>query len=323
VTELPAYATNAIRCLDVRAGERVQVICDEEALEPARNALAAAAAAGASATLTLLPDACRPFLHTPPWIVESVAATDVLLLWLGRDYPEETRRRLWDRVFGSQCRAAFGSNMDASVFEHEMSADYGELAARCRSFADALAGASRIRVTAPSGTDLEVSIEGRSWVLDDGRLTEPGQFGNLPAGEIFIAPVEDSANGVLVVDAAIAAIGRGLVDEPVRIQFRDGRVTEVSGGRAADVFRELITAPGADVIAELGIGTNEKARMQGSVITDEKVLGSAHVAVGNNTGSYGGVNESDVHCDGCFRDATIEADGRVVIDRGRLVGSAA
>ena len=323
MTELPAYATNAIRCLDVREGERVQVICDEEAFEPSRNALEAAAAAGASATLTLLPDVCRPFLHTPPWIVESVNATDVLLLWLGRDYPEETRRRLWDRVHQSQCRAAFGSNMDASVFEHEMSADYAGLAVRCRQFADALAGSRRIRVTAPSGTDLELSVEGRDWILDDGRLTQPGEFGNLPAGEIFIAPLEDSANGVLVVDAAIAAIGRGLVDEPVRIEFKAGRVVDVQGGHAADVFRRLITAPGAGVIAELGIGTNEKARMQGNVITDEKVLGSAHVAVGNNTGSYGGVNESDVHCDGCFRDATIEADGVIVIDRGQLVGAAA
>jgi leucyl aminopeptidase (aminopeptidase T) len=124
----------------------------------------------------------------------------------------------------------------------------------------------------------------------------------------------------MVVDGALPATGRaGLVDEPVRVTFRAGRVVDVQGGRHADAFRELIRQPGADVIAELGIGANERARMQGNVMTDEKVLGSAHVAVGYNLGAYGGTNDAPVHCDCCFDGASIEADGMLVIERGELV----
>ena len=125
----------------------------------------------------------------------------------------------------------------------------------------------------------------------------------------------------LVVDLSISVEpALAMVDEPVRITFAKGRVTKVEGGRTADAFRRLIEAPGADVIAELGIGTNERARITGHVMTDEKVLGSAHVAVGYNLHDYGGVNDSVVHCDGCVADARIYADGRLVIDRGELVG---
>ena len=317
----PAYATNALRCLGVREGERFQMLCDELTYGFGLEVCAAAAELGAIATLTVFPESSRPLREPSAPVVASIAETDAILLWLGQTHPAETvhRRGLYGAVeSGGRARLAFGANIDAGVLEHEMAADYAAIEERCRRFHDALEGASEIHVTAPSGTDLRMRIDGREWKIDDGRIP-PGRWMNLPAGEVFIAPLEDSAEGVWVIDGGLSVDVPGLVDEPVRCEFRGGRVVDVQGGRHAAAFRELITKPNADVIAELGIGTNERARMQGNVMTDEKVLGSAHVAVGYNLGAYGGVNDSPVHCDGCFADATIAADGRVVIQGGELV----
>jgi leucyl aminopeptidase (aminopeptidase T) len=318
----PAYATNALRCLGVREGERFQMLCDEELYPVGLEICAVAADLGAAATITVFPESSRPLTEPSAPVVASIPGTDAVLLWLGNTDPVEVnhRRGIYNAAEASgRCRLAFGAHIDAGVLEHEMAADYAGIAARSRAFAEAVRGSQRLRITGSGGTELEVALGKREWKLDDG-VIRPGSWANLPAGEIFIAPLEDSAEGIVVVDGALAATGEaGLVDEPVRIEFQAGRVVSVQGGRHAAAFRELVGRPGGDVIAELGIGTNERARMQGNVMTDEKVLGSAHVAVGYNLGAYGGANDSTVHCDGCFRDASIEADGRLVIERGELV----
>jgi leucyl aminopeptidase (aminopeptidase T) len=152
-------------------------------------------------------------------------------------------------------------------------------------------------------------------------LDQPGAFGNLPAGEVFVAPLATGADGICVIDRSIALEGEGLVDEPIRLTFRQGRIVAIEGGRAAAAARAAIAeaGAGADVVAELGIGTNARARITGSVITDEKVLGTAHVAFGDNASpGYGGDNRAAIHVDGVMADATIEADGQVVFALGAL-----
>src|SRR5262249_36961650 len=130
--------------------------------------------------------------------------------------------------------------------------------------------------------------------------------------------------GLCVVDLSIGIEEIDQIDEPIHLHFEQGRLVRVEGGRAAEVVRRTIAqaGPGGDVVAELGIGTNEQARITGNVMTDEKVLGTAHVAFGSNTGSYGGDNEATIHVDGIMADATIEADGRVVMQRGEILAPA-
>lgn len=105
----------------------------------------------------------------------------------------------------------------------------------------------------------------------------------------------------------------GLVDAPVRLVFDGGRVTSIEGGRAA-LLRDLVAAagPGGDVVAELGIGLNHTVRPRGHVMLDEKAGGTAHVAIGRNTGVYGGDNEASIHVDMIFAGPEVEADGRRV-----------
>ena len=100
----------------------------------------------------------------------------------------------------------------------------------------------------------------------------------------------------------------------MRIRFQDGRVQSIEGGRAAEMLREIVEAagPSGRVIAELGIGLNPSVVPRGHVMLDEKAGRTAHVAIGNNVGSYGGTNESSIHVDCVFSEPKIEVDGRSI-----------
>jgi leucyl aminopeptidase (aminopeptidase T) len=165
------------------------------------------------------------------------------------------------------------------------------------------------------GTDLLLSLADREWRVDTGKLRGQGVYGNLPAGEIYIAPNEDSAEGVLVIDKSLPGL---LLSEPVKLFFEKGRVTHIEGGEGAKYLETAITHHGdtTRVIAELGIGTNPMARLQGNIITDEKVLGTIHIAIGRND-FIGGTNIATTHIDGVVSQPTLEIDGKILIDNGK------
>jgi leucyl aminopeptidase (aminopeptidase T) len=322
---VPVYAANAVSCLAVRPGERFQALVDEPFAEVgARLCDAAVTAGAASAACVVVPDAARPLLGAYEPLMASLAETDALCFWFTHIHDGEFagfRKPLYARALAEGTRVAFGGRMDHSMLEHEMAADYTAVRELTAAVAARLAGCARVRVTTPAGTDCTFDVTGRQWQRDDGVLDRPGAFGNLPAGEVFIAPLASGADGICVIDRSIALADEGLVDAPIRLTFEHGRIIAIEGGRAAASTRTAIAqaGAGADVVAELGIGTNERARITGSVITDEKVLGTAHVAFGDNaSASYGGDNRAAIHVDGVMADATIEADGVVVLTGGVL-----
>ncbi len=323
---IPVYAANAVSCLAVRPGERFQALVDEPFAEVGARLCDAALAAGAgSAACVVVPDSARPLFVSYEPFVASLAETEAVCFWFMHIHDGEFegfRKPLYAKARESGTRVAFGGRMDHSMLEHEMAADYGALRELTARLGARLAGTRSVRVTTPGGTDCTFDVTGREWKLDDGVLDYPGAFGNLPAGEAFIAPLAAGADGVCVIDRSIALGGEGMVDEPIRLTFERGRIVTIEGGRAAELTRRTIAeaGAGADVVAELGIGTNERARITGSVITDEKVLGTAHVAFGDNaSSSYGGDNHAAIHVDGIMADATVEADGVVVMRLGELV----
>jgi leucyl aminopeptidase (aminopeptidase T) len=323
---IPVYAANAVSCLAVKGGERFQALVDEPFADVGVRLCDAALAAGAaSAACVVVPDAARPLTGSYEPLVASLDETDALCFWFMHIHDGEFagfRQPLYARARAAGTRVAFGGRMDRSMLEHEMTADYGAVRELSARLAKRLAGCTRARVTTPGGTDCTFDVTGREWMVDDGVLDRPGVFGNLPAGEVFIAPLATGADGVCVIDRSIALEGVGLVDAPVRMMFERGRIAAIEGGHAAGAARKAIAdaGEGADVVAELGIGTNERARVTGSIITDEKVLGTAHVAFGDNANpSYGGDNRAAIHVDGVMADATVEADGIVVIRAGVLI----
>jgi aminopeptidase len=198
-----------------------------------------------------------------------------------------------------------------------MSADMEGLRRKGGAIADLLTAGREARVTCANGSDLRLDLGEREAIPDAGDLTAPGAFGNLPCGEGFIAPIEGSAEGTLFVDGTIAAIGR--VSEPVELTVEAGHLVAATGPEGNRLM-ELLTTHGRDGtnVAELGVGTNERATLTGNILEDEKMLGTVHVAFGASAG-IGGTVSVPVHLDCLIEDATLDVGGTRVLDAGRFV----
>ena len=208
------------------------------------------------------------------------------------------------------CGARYASMplFDVSMFESSMDIDWKALAKRTKAIAKTVNHAEAIEVKTPNGTHFSLSKKGRKALADTGILTRPGSFGNLPAGEVFLAPLEGSTSGQLVLQwSPVRELG-----SPLTVTVRDGRVVKIEGREPyADVLGAKFAERGENAnIAELGIGTNEKAKRPDNILESEKILGTIHVAFGDNS-SFGGSVKTAFHQDFVFFRPTI-----VLIDKG-------
>lgn len=310
----PDWCENLVRAGRVQAGERVLVVVDEPLLEEGAQLAAAVADAGARPTLELWAGE-RPLEHPPPKALASAREADLLLMLQQEPLGAEgaARFELGDAVTGRRGRAIFLGFVDGELLRGELSRPAPDLSGPALTLLEQLGGCEEVRLRGRAGTDLTLRVGGRPW-LSDATPLGPGGYANYPGGEIFVAPHRDGADGVLVVDLTVPYTVEGLVDEPVTLRFEQGRATSIEGGEAARRLRELVeeAGAGADVIAELGIGLNPTVSPRGHVMLDEKAAGTAHVAIGRNTGSYGGDNEAAIHVDCIFSAPVIDADGRRV-----------
>jgi aminopeptidase len=191
--------------------------------------------------------------------------------------------------------------------------DWDAEAERMRAIADLFDGADEVRVVGP-GTDLTLSLAGRFGVIDDGHV-------NMPGGEVFYSPREDSATGVVEFREFPAVYYGGEV-VGARLVFDSGRIVDASAKFGEDfLLRTLDTDEGARGLGELGIGCNPRIqRFMKNVGFDEKIDGTVHFALGNSYTINGGTNESAIHWDlvkDLRTDGRLYADGRLVQENGR------
>jgi leucyl aminopeptidase (aminopeptidase T) len=188
-----------------------------------------------------------------------------------------------------------------------------------RNVFNALQDVSKVRVTSKKGTDITFEVTGRQVIPSTGVLRNIGESGNIPSGEVYLAPIEGSSNGMLVFDGSIAGIG--ILAHPVYIEVINGIATKISGkGGEARLFGRMINRYDNDSksIAEFGIGTNPYAKICGEILEDEKVLGTVHFAFGNNI-SMGGTINVPLHIDGLINKPTVYFDGKKVMEDGKLL----
>jgi aminopeptidase len=311
---LAAAAEAAVRCLGVGPGEDVLVLFNEDQLVIA-EALAGAAEGSSRRVRTLgYPTLSRDGEEPPTLVAEAIAAADVVFAPTTFSL-SHTRARMEATQRGA--RIASMPGITEPVFERAMPVDYAELGRTGELIAAALSAASTSRVTSPAGTDVVLDLGGRTAGVDDGNLQGPAAFGNLPAGEAYIAPVEGAAEGIVVLDGSLA--GLGLLDDPIRLRLADGRAIEADG-EGGRWLLDTLDAGGdtGRLLAELGIGTNPAAILSGSTLEDEKAIGTVHLAFGTNV-SFGGTNVSTVHIDGMLLEPTVELDARPLMNAGELL----
>jgi aminopeptidase len=202
------------------------------------------------------------------------------------------------------CDARYASMplFEISMCEGPMNVDWKQLAKTTKEISARMNRAEGVEITAANGSKISFSIKGRKALADTGILTKPGSFGNLPAGEVFLAPVEGTANGRLVLDWAPTRELRS----PVTVAVRDGLVREVSGKEefVEQLKRKLSEREDNRNIAELGIGTNSRARRPDNVLESEKIMGTIHIAFGDNS-SFGGKVATPFHQDFVFFKPTV------------------
>lgn len=300
--------------LDLREGERILITTDEATRMVADAFETAARARKALPVVYVLPEAKRPLTEVPEDLAALVPDSDVAVNLFQGIAGETPFRVELLRMLGKVVRRmGHGPGITESMLrEGPMGVDYDKMAVLASELIRVFDDACAVQIKAPSGTDITMDIAGRAFSTDTQILD--GQWGNLPAGEIWCAPVEDSANGVIVCDGSIGDLGA--VPAPVRISVEKGRATKVECANAeflARVEEVLAVDDEARVIGEMGIGLNAGARLTGNLLEDEKANRTAHIAFGNNEDMPGGQNRSRTHRDFLFRDPTFlitYADGR-------------
>lgn len=165
-----------------------------------------------------------------------------------------------------------------------------------------------------AGTDIEFSTKDRIWINSDGRS-------NMPSGEVFTAPVEESVNGVI--SFSYPSVYMGHEFEGVRLWVKDGVVERFEAGRGAEKMEEILSIPGANRFGEAAIGTNYAIRRYtGNILFDEKIGGTIHMALGQSYLQAGGKNTSSVHWDlitDMTKEGRIYADGVLIYQNGQFI----
>lgn len=158
--------------------------------------------------------------------------------------------------------------------------------------------AVKVKITNPAGTDIILGVEKRPFFTDTVIDWKLMKWMNLPTGEVIVAPLEDSLEGTLVCDMAVGGIGP--LAHPVKLIVRHGRVQESFSEDSQTLRRirdSLSTDEWSSAVGEFAFGINPKARFAEEFLEAEKMLGTIHIAFGNNSDMPGGKNQSKNHMD--------------------------
>ena len=301
-------------CLGVEAGEQVLVIANPATLGLGERLRGEAGRAGADAVLALMAERDSHAAEPPRSIAAAMKEADVVLAPTVQSLSHTAARKAASEA---GARIATLPGVTEQMLARVMSADMAELRRRGRAIADILDAGTEARITCANGSDLRLGLEGRTAIPDAGELTARGAFGNLPCGEGFISPDDRACAGTLVVDGTIAEVG--IPSAPVTLTVEGGRLTGATGAEGAALV-ELLTASGDEgrTVAELGVGTNEKAELSGNVLEDEKLLGTVHVAFGASA-AIGGRIQVPVHLDCVVMRPVLTVDGAEIVRDGKLL----
>lgn len=279
----------------------------------ARPMLAAARALGADAVLLVYPERELSGQEPPPPVPAAMVAVDVVIAVTSKSLTHTAARRA---ATAAGARVATMPAITEDCLVRTMAADINAIAARTQRVSELLTAARSARVTSAGGTDIAIPIAGIAAIASTGLILAPAQWGNLPSGEAYLRPEEGKAEGVIVIDGALAGIGK--LAEPVRVTVEAGMAREISGGAQARKFASQLESvgPAARTLAELGVGTNDRAVLTGRILEDEKILGTVHLAFGNNA-SMGGTVDIPYHVDGIILRPTLTLDGEPLLVDGR------
>lgn len=294
------------QCMNLQPEESCAIITDDERKGIAESLYAVATDVTDDTALVRYPPGTQHGTEPPAPVSAAMAGADVVLAPTTKSLSHTNART---EATSAGARVATLPGITDGVFLMGLDADYDRIAAECEAVLEQVDDAAEVRVTSPQGTDITLEIGEREWIADTGIVHEPGEFSNLPAGEVFVSP--ESGDGTIVVDGTIRPHGRLEDGQTVTFTVEDGFVTDVDDPAIREELETAADAAGTDAynLAELGIGTNVAVtELVGSVLLDEKAGGTVHLAVGDDHG-IGGDVVAPIHMDGILTEPTVYADG--------------
>ncbi|MCU7494556.1 MAG: aminopeptidase [Ignavibacteria bacterium] len=316
-TKLDKAAVIAIKdCMGTKKKEKILVVTDEIKREIGYVLYNNALDLGYEALLIEMKSRLYNGEEPPVEVAELMQKFDVVFCPTAKSLTHTDARRTASE---KGVRIATFPGITPEVMIRGLNADYKKIAALTLRLKKIFEKTRTVRVTSPAGTDITMDITGRTAYASKGLFHKKGESGNLPTGETFVAPREGTSQGVVVVDGSMAGLGM-IKNANIKIQVEDGFATRITGGPEARKLIKLLDVHGKDArnVAEFGIGTNDKAKLSGILLEDEKVMGTIHIAFGDNK-SMGGSVHVESHLDGLVKKPTVYFDGRIIMKDGKLL----
>jgi len=301
--------------MGTKPNEKVLIVTDEPLRNIGYSLWRAAKELGAEVILIEMLPRKTNGEEPPAEVAELMKMADVVLCPTSKSLTHTDARR---NASAAGARIATLPGVDEEIMIRCMNADYNKIADRTFKICAMMEKTETIHVTTSLGTNITMPIKGRKAHASSGLFREKGLWGNLPTGESYLAPLEGLSNGVVIVDGSMASVG--MVNTPIKIIVKDGYATEITGGDEAKRLRELLEPHGKDAytVAEFGIGTNDKATLTGKILEDEKVMGTIHIAFGDNKSMGGSVRVAS-HLDGLIKNPNVWFDDKLIMKDGKFV----
>lgn len=303
-------------CVKVQQGEEVLIITEESKLKIAEAIAAAVYRVGAEPIMAIMEPRQRDSQEPPQTLAAAMKTCDAFISVVGKSITHT--HAVKDAVANGSRGVVLTQFSEEMMIRGGIECNFEEVKPICKNMAAALAGSKEVVLTTAAGTNLHYSAEGRR-----GNalycMVEKGEFSTVPTVEANVSPLENTANGVIVADASIPYIGIGLLDEPVRLVVENGRIISIEGGKQAQMLKKDLEEkndPNVYNIAEMGVGLNPNCKFVGFMLEDEGVFGSAHIGIGTSI-TLGGTVKAACHYDLIMSNATIVADGRMLLDAGK------
>lgn len=301
-----------IECLGLKPEESLVVVTDDSRRELAASIYEAGKRIGAESMLMVMKERSKSGEEPPAAIATAMMNASVAVCVTRYSVTHTSARK---QAAAAGTRVATMPGITEDMFVHgAITAEYTKVKQLTEKVTEMLSQASQVTIE-KEGYRLSFSIEQREGVPSTGLYLLPGESGNLPSGEAYIAPVEGSAEGQILADGSVA--GLGALSSPLLMTVREGRLIAAEGDKGSELLNMLGDDQGR-MLGEFGIGTNDKARITGVVLEDEKVYGTIHVAFGSNN-TFGGNISAGVHIDVVVKKPDVYLDDRLVMRAGELI----
>ena len=302
-------------CMNLNTNESLLVVTDDSTISIGKALFEVGKSLAKESTLVVMQERKVNGEEPPNQIAELMGNYDAVICPTRKSLTHTDARR---SACEKGARVATMPGITEEVMIRTMGADYLKIAERTYKLSEILDKGKIAHVTSAAGTDIYLPINGIDAISSTGLVKEKGKYGNLPSGESFLMPEEGKAEGIFIVDGSFASVGK-IYTEPIRITVEKGYAAKIEGGEEADKLKAALEPLGKEAfnVAELGIGTNDQAIVTGEILEDEKVMGTAHIALGNNI-SMGGTCNVGIHVDGVFLNPTVKIDDTIILDNGVL-----